>query len=508
MKSRPLPLWTGPLATAVLYVFCYPRFNAGGGLGWVVLVPFLWAVPRWPLKKAVRAGGAAGLLAHLGTLYWIYPTCRWGGVGHVVSALALLSLSAYLAVYWAAFAAAVKMADGMKIARPFFLAAAWVALEYARAHLLTGFPWLPLACTQWLVPKHLPLAALGGVYAVSFLVALFNGALALLLDGRLRGEPRWARPAGPAFLALAGLTALSVALWRHPPAEGPALRAAIVQGNIDQYKKWDQSYEDEIVAAYTGLTQTAAAAGPALIVWPETAVPGWIPNDEKYLKWVAGLAKAARIPILFGAVSRQSGRDYNAAFLMSPAGELIGQYRKRHLVPFGEYAPFQKILGRLDGVLNSLGSFDAGEDAGVVPGPVPLGVSVCFEGLFPGLVADFSRAGAKVLVNITNDGWYRDTAAPEQHFAANVLRAVENGRWVLRAANTGLSGFINPRGEVVEKSELLTAAVIQGPLVPADRETFYVRHGDWFAGACYLIVLAGVAGFFHKNRFFRRVPAS
>ncbi|MBL0351022.1 MAG: apolipoprotein N-acyltransferase [Elusimicrobia bacterium] len=489
--KRHIPLWVGPLATAVLYVFCFPRFNAGGWLGWVVLVPFLLAIPRWPLKKALIAGGLAGFGAHLGTLYWVYPTCRWGGVGIGVSALALVSLSAYLALYWSAFAAAVKAGEEMKTARPFFLAAAWVALEYLRAHLLTGFPWLPLAGSQWLVPKHLPLAAIGGAHAVSFMVALFNGALALAIDGRLRGEKRWARPAVPALLALVGLTAWSVALWRHPPAEGPALRAAIVQGNIDQYKKWDQNYEDEIVAAYTALTRTAAQESPALIVWPETAVPGWIPNDVKYLEWVAGLAKAARIPILFGAVSRQAGRDYNAAFLMSPAGELIGQYRKRHLVPFGEYAPFQKILGRLDGVLSALGAFDAGDEASVLAGPVPLGVSVCFEGLFPGLVADFSRAGAKVLVNITNDGWYRDNAAPEQHFSANVLRAVENGRWVLRAANTGISGFINPRGEILAKTALLTAAVLPGPLTATDRPTFYVRHGDWFAGGCCLIVLLG-----------------
>jgi apolipoprotein N-acyltransferase len=340
----------------------------------------------------------------------------------------------------------------------------WVVVEWLRSCFLGGFPWLTLACSQWQVPKHLPLAQLGGSYAVSFLIVLFNGTLfsALLAWGRKPGQRLAPLPGG---LALLVLTVCSVRLWQRPQVvAGDPISMAIVQGNIDQYKKWDRAYVDEIMSIYSALTRDAAQHKPHLILWPETAVPGWVPNEPEPTQWVSGLARATAVPLLVGAVTRETTGDFNAAFLVSSNGHWADIYRKVHLVPFGEFVPFRRLLSPFIRVLNDLGTFDAGPSAHVIStSGARLGVTICFEGFFPRLVRRFTANGAQVLVNITNDGWYRDTAAPEQHFAPSVLRAVENRRWVVRAANTGYSGFISPRGE---RTAMTAPDGTGGPLWP------------------------------------------
>ena len=431
----------------------------------------------------------------MGIFYWIYPTCRWGGVNPVVSFLAVAGLSAHWAFFWVLFGASLWLFSRRPLWEyPFWAAATWTVLEWLRGSLLSGFPWLTLACSQWQVPKHLPLAEIGGGYAVSFMIMLFNGALAVLLLGVLHRPRRWFAVV-PSLLALVGLTAWSIFLWRRPlPPAGAPIDVAVVQGNIDQYKKWDSAYEEEIVRSYSALTQEAGAKHPTLIVWPETAVPGWIPNDARYTQWVKSLAKDTNTHLLTGAVTRQEdNRDYNAAFLLSPTGEFLGLYRKMHLVPFGECVPLRALLTPFVGVLNELGSFEAGPGAELLPIPgARLGVNICFEGLFPRLISRFTQEGAQILINITNDGWYRHTAAPEQHFAASVIRAVENRRWVVRAANTGYSGFISPQGKVMGKTRLMEPSVLYGQPAPMDFQTWYVQHGDSLIGVLALFLFGGI----------------
>lgn len=457
----------------------------------------LVALPRMSAKSAVGWSFAAGWVSGLGVLYWVYPTCRWGGVNPAVSLLAVGALSGYTALFWLLFGGAVWVLSRRPLwERPFWAAAAWTSSEALRARLLSGFPWTPLSCSQWQVPPHLQLAEIGGGYAVSFLILLVNGTLAAALLGVFERPRRWLASV-PGLVAIVALIAGSVALWRRPLPGGPAFDVAVIQGNIDQYKKWDAAYEEEIVRSYSTLTREAALKKPVLIVWPETAVPGWIPNDPKITRWLTDAARESRTFLLIGAVSRQERGDFNAAFLLSPKGEIVGQYRKEHLVPFGEYVPLRPLLSRCVGVLNDLGSFSpGGEVSGLSFPEARLGVNICFEGLFPHLIRRFTVQGAQVLVNLTNDGWYRDTAAPEQHFAANVLRAVENRRWVVRAANTGYSGFISPRGEITGRTNLLEPAILFGRPQPMEGLTFYARHGDVFVGVCafFLLIGLGVVG--------------
>lgn len=504
VNSRPLiPLWraSAVLFTALIYVFSFPAFNFGS-LVWVLFVPFFLAVPSAPWAFTWRWSFLAGVLSSMGTLYWVYPTCRWGGVPSPVAALALGTLSLYLGLFWVLFGVGVRFfARAPLWQRPFWFAALWVCVEALRGHLFGGFPWLTLACSQWLVPKHLSLAEIGGSYAVSFLIVLFNGTVAVFCQGWV-ASPRNRAATLPAFLSLVALTAWSVWLWRRPlPLSGKPVPIAIVQGNIDQYKKWDRAYEEEIVHAYSTLTRQAAGSKPALVVWPETAVPGWVPNEERQTRWLTDLARSSKIFLLAGAVTRETSGDFNAAFLVSDDGNILGRYRKMHLVPFGEYVPLRRWFAPFIKALNDLGSFDQGPEPTVLPVPsARLGVTICFEGLFPHLVRQFSRNGAHILINITNDGWYRDTAAPEQHFSAAVLRAVENRRWMVRAANTGYSGFISPRGEIVSRTDLLKPAILEGVSFPIETQTFYVRHGDVWVVLCALFLICGVTIFYFKNK--------
>lgn len=488
-------------ASGFLYILCFPSFNHGQ-LAWIAFVPFLLAVPGFKWSEVLFWSFVSGWIGGMGLLYWVYPTCRWGGVNPVVSLLAVGALSAYVALYWVMFGASVKLFSARPLwERPFWAALAWTTLEGLRVHLFSGFPWLPLSCSQWQVPKHLPLAEIGGGYAVTFLILLFNGTLVALVQGFRTRPKRWFA-AAPGFVVLVGLTLWSISLWRQPlPVAGAPVKMALIQGNIDQYKKWDNSYEEDITRSYSSLTREASAGSPTLVVWPETAVPGWIPNDSRQTLWVQEQARENRTHLLVGAVSRQGDGDFNAAFLLSPEGEFVGQYKKNHLVPFGEYVPLQKVLARVVRVLNDLGSFNAGREQSVlsIPG-ARVGVNICFEGLFPDLIRRFPLNGAQILVNITNDGWYRHTAAPEQHFAASVLRAVENRRWVVRAANTGYSGFISPRGEIRGRTKLLEPAVLFGDPAPLDHLTFYTRYGDVFLRACALLFLAGIVSVLLKRK--------
>jgi apolipoprotein N-acyltransferase len=470
--------------SSILYVFCFPGWNRGQ-LAWIALLPLILSALAAPSKKsAFLCSFLAGLAANLGTLYWVYPTCRAGGVNVAVSVLALAALSAYCALYWGAFGAFVRKTAGLRDwARPFIQAAGWTALEVLRGRFLSGFPWLFLGNSQWNVPQHLPLTEIGGPFIVSFMLVLLNGGAALLC------KKRW-KPALAPLAALIALVAASVALSKsYRPPEGKPLKVALIQGNIDQYKKWDAAYEMDIVNTYTRLTLEASEEKPDLIIWPESSVPGWIPNDPKYLRWLADLAKTVRTPLLIGAVTRARG-DYNAAFLFDAEGKIVGRYRKRHLVPFGETIPFQSVLGRWIPVLNVLGEFDASDDWTVFPGGAA--VDICFESLFPDLVRGFVARGAGFSVNMTNDGWYLDTSAPDQHFASAMFRAVENRTWFLSVANTGVTAFVDPTGRMQGRIPRGEPGIARGTILPDPRGTFYTRHGDLFAWLCAFASLAAL----------------
>ncbi len=296
----------------------------------------------------------------------------------------------------------------------------------------------------------------------------------------------------------------------------------VVQPNVDQAVKWDTAYREETLARFDRLTGQLGSATD-LVIWPEAATPFVFEREPVYQLQLIALANRAQAPILFGSPAIRfypDRRPYllNSAYLLSPDGQLLGRYDKHHLVPFGEYIPLKSsLLMFLDKLVEGIGDFEAGPGptiltmtpkprssaagmAGTTPRPVKFGVAICYEVIFPNLVRQFAANGAEFLVTVTNDAWFGPSSAPSQHFAMVVFRSVENHLAFARAANTGISGFIDPFGRIVEATPIFTEQAIQATMRVWRPHTFYSRHGDVFAYGCVIIcALLCLFGYFRTK---------
>jgi apolipoprotein N-acyltransferase len=473
-------------------------------LAWIALAPLLCASFRARPWRGFFLGWLAGTLAYAGILYWIITTCKAADQSLFLSCLCLALLATFLGLYWGIWTAFVALATnrwgqtarGLWGLTPLF-AAAWVALEYLRTYLLSGFPWALLADTQWKNLLLIQIAALTGVYGISFLIAWGNAIVAAFLASWK--QRAYARPTA-AFITSGMLLSLlfsflygvhRIQSYRSEPALAPTLAVAVLQGNISQYLKWNQAYVDDIERTYSRLVDEAARKKPELIIWPETSVPGYLLQEPALRQWLTTAIQRSQTYHLVGAPVQESpNRAYNAAFALDARGDLLGEYDKIHLVPFGEIIPFGPILSRWINVLNELGGFTSGTRSSVLHvAGTRVGLNICYEAIFPNLVRHSVRQGAQWVANLTNDGWYMRTAEPWQHFIPNVFRAVENDRWVVRADNTGISGLINPVGHVEVASPIFQTRIVTGSIEPRTALTFYTRFGDLFAALCSLLCL-------------------
>jgi len=321
----------------------------------------------------------------------------------------------------------------------------------------------------------------------------------------LRGVPQSGR-AKQSFSTLYSLLStlliltalLSYGYYRlNQPFLGETLRASVIQGNIPQSQKWDSARTGGILDRYRRLTYQAAKDKPQFIIWPETSVPGDLEGEPILLGTITELAKEVNIPLLIGTIRAddESNKYFNNATLIDKSGDIIKSYSKLHLVPFGEFIPLENVFGFLRNIA-PIGDFKRGIEYTVFNlGDVKFSSLICFEDIFPSLVRRFAKNGAGLLINITNDAWFGDTSEPYQHAQASVFRAVELRRAVIRAANTGLSCFINPKGEIIASvkdkvgkeifvSGYKTAAI---PLVKT--RSIYTHYGDWLVALCLLFVL-------------------
>ena len=359
-----------------------------------------------------------------------------------------------------------------------------MTLEWLQGHLLTGFPWMLLGYTQHRMLPILQTARIWGVYGVSFLIVLVNGSIVSLL---VAGRSAWRGAIAPVLLLLAALLYGSSKPTPFP-SERP-VKVGIVQGSIPQGEKWQLDAREETVQRYVRLTRQVAGARCELIVFPETAFPFYLRHPENASNYalVTGLARELNVPMLVGSLERTDGRIYNRAFLISRTGEVVGHQDKVHLVPFGEYLPLEWIFGYLEGLTRESGRFapGAGHRALRLPGAeVPFGVFICYESIFPEIARAYANDGAEFLVNITNDAWFGTTAAPYQHLAMGVFRAVENGLPLIRSANTGISGAVDASGRVLVSTDLFEPAVLTAQVAPRRERTFYTRHGDLLVAFC------------------------
>ena len=503
------------LLSGVLLFLSFPSFGHPA-FAWIALLPLLVATARASSAiQAFRRGLLTGAVHFIGTIYWIPRVLEdFGGLSPAVSWGVHLLLVGYLALFPALFAVAIWMlcrrfGAAAVVAAP----AVWVTSELGRIYLFTGFPWELLGYSQTSVLWVAQLASVVGVLGVSALVASLSGSLAYLV---LAGPRR-------AGGVLAGTVALIVVClvfgnlrvqsdkWVDA---GIPLRVAVVQGNIAQNDKWDPALRDMILDKYLALTHRAVDEGASLVVWPEAATPFAFQIDSRSER-IRHLARERGVHLLLGTTDviwDDEPRYYNAAVLVDPGGATAGVYHKQHLVPFGEYVPMRDLLSFVSPLVENVGGFSAGDaPVTLIMGDQAIGVAVCYEIIYPGLVRGFVTGGSRLLTTVTNDAWYGRTAAPYQHFQQATMRAIEQGRFLVRAANTGISGVIDPYGRVIAQTALFQDDVLTTNVRLIDNLTLYTRYGDLLAFGCAIMTLAllMVVGVTHGTRpGWRRVTDS
>jgi apolipoprotein N-acyltransferase len=274
-------------------------------------------------------------------------------------------------------------------------------------------------------------------------------------------------------------------------AAAPKTRMTIVQGNIDQAIKWDPAYQVQTLKKYLALSSPARTGPTDLVVWPETATPFYfLHHRDMTAMLLRGIRRIARA-FLIGSPSLAQTQNavsyHNSAYLIDPEGRLLGKYDKTHLVPFGEYVPFKKWLPFLGKIVQEVGDFKPGKKGTILRlGDLRLGLQICFEIIFAGLSRSMAGNNADLLINMTNDAWFAKTSGPYQHFSMAIFRAVENRKTLVRAANTGISGFVDPAGRIIASTPLFQEASLTRPLAILNEKTFYTRFGDLFALACLI----------------------
>ena len=454
-------------------------------------------------------GLIAGFFHYITLLYWIIVVLgQYGNLSLPVSLLALLLLALFLALYPALFSClAARLNRGYFSV--FFTAALWVCLEYARAHLVTGFPWCLLGYSQYQQLAVIQIADILGIYGVSFLVVLVNGLLFHSFFRNKGGKTRllkwewlWVLLFATGTLTY-GFHQLSEKRIRNQ--KSPHINAAVVQADIDQSVKWKAEYQLRTIATYFRLSRSVRHSKPALVVWPETALPFFFQDAPGFLPEIRRLSNELNAALVFGspAYQRTTGKTsyYNRAYMIIPGLPSIQYYDKRHLVPFGEYVPLKQYLPFINHLVQAAGNFVPGEPQGPLKDrDLSLGVLICFEAIFPELARDLSKEGANLLVNITNDAWFGATSAPYQHLSMAVFRCVETGIPMVRAANTGFSAFIGSDGAIVLRSALFEEAILERSVpVPAASQTFHTRFGDLFALGLVLVSLLRLLWVFRKG---------
>lgn len=509
---RFVPRLAGSMACGILTAMAFPPFSRPE-LAWFSLVPMLLSLMGGSVRSGALVGFVAGCTFWLISLSWLL---RLGVTGCPVglAVLAWLLLSVCCAGYWAAFGAVSARLAGYAAsgrvwagrARFFLLIPLlWTGFEFLRARLFSGFAWNQMGVSLYGSTALIQIATLGGVYAMTWAILMTNAAIAVTLYGYwtwIRGKTR--SVVGWELFVACGIVAgmavggnRAIQAERQTAARMPVLRIAAVQPNVPQDKKWSEGEEAALYEALRVQTDFVLAAREQLdlIVWPETALPQPIQWDPVAYGFARGVATNG-VPLLFGALEvERNGMEplcYNSAFLMDSQGELAGVYRKRHLVPFGEYVPFDKVFPVLRRLVPLGYTCWPGTEATVLEvGSGALGILICFEDTVAELARDSVRAGARLLVNLTNDAWFDGSAGAVQHMAHCVFRCVENRTPAVRCANTGVTCFIDSTG-LIEGREVLAAAdwglcrdgfrMSQVALRDAGRTTVYGRYGDWTLG--------------------------
>lgn len=495
------------VASGLVLVLAFPGFNLNF-LAWVGLVPLFFAIDGKKAAQAFLISYASGLVFFLGSIYWLVHVTLPG----------MIVLALYLAFFFGAFGATASLAlspsKNLSIRVLYYIAlflipAAWVTCEWFRANLFSGFGWAALGYSQSLSLPLIQIADITGVYGVSFVIVMINIAIFLTLKGQQeRGstiEPSMVIAIVIVFICL-GYGYLRM----NNIFTGDMIKVTVIQGNIPQDEKWDMVFREKIMKKYERLTEKAAKEKSDLVVWPETSVPGFVEAEPDLLERMKKLVLDIKTPLLAGTLRedrRVKDRYYNSASLFLSDGNIEATYDKIHLVPFGEYIPLKNIFSFVEKIAPApIGDVTKGKDYTVFSLMIHrsskakdaivrstrkanFSCLICFEDMFPDIAREFVKKGANFLVNITNDAWYKRTAAAWQHVEGSVFRAVENRVAVVRATNTGVSCFIDQKGKITDRVEeagesLFVDGFRTSEVLMTNIRTFYNLYGDLFVYIC------------------------
>ncbi len=515
--------WILSIISGLLIGFSFPRYGVSI-FAWFAFVPLLLALRNSTNGKSYVYGFLTGIIANIIILYWVVVAMnKYGGINIIVSIIALILLSIIMSgLYYGTFTFIINLFGNASIVGEFiYVPVLWVLLEYIKTFLFSGFPWELLGYSQYRDLALIQVSRFTGVYGVSFIIMLFNTLLYEIIVWWYDIERiRTAKYPWIFLKVIAVFLLITVSLVYGEikmdsinnaiKKTKATLNVSLIQGNIDQSIKWNRSYQSSTMAEYFSLTDRAIKLSHTdLVIWPETATPFFFQSTSDYGAAMSDFVKTNHVYLLFGSPAYKfthKGVEYfNSAFLMSPSGNILGRYNKRHLVPFGEYLPLKHVFFFLKKLTSMLGDFTPGKSNQLLHyDNVKAGILICYEIIFPQLSQQDSRDGANLLVTITDDAWFGDTSAPYQHLSMAVFRAVENDRFVVRAANTGISAVISPTGKILEQTKLFVPGFINYRVALINTKTFYTLNGDLFVLICAVIFIVFVVVYAYKFMFIKK----
>lgn len=488
LKSILLPALSGLLGFASL-----PALGQGY-LAWFAQVPLLLFLLRRPSGgRAFLGGVVAGFVQFACLLSWIPPVLvNYGGVPALVAwvlfALLMIAIALYPGFACGLTGACMQRAGkGLLFLFPF----AWVTAEVLLSFtLFGGFPWMLAGYSQTRNLALIQIADITGVYGVSFVVLCVNAGIVWLFHGGVRKPKRLLPVLGALGLVTACVSYGFRSLQRWDGAS-PRYTAALLQGNISADDP-DDLMRRKFEGDYLAMAARIKSSRVDLLVLPESPAPKSYQLDEEYRQRLQELARHYSLGIVFSNVAFAEApgdsRYFNSAYFLDQDGRMRGRYDKIHLVPFGEYVPMKSVFFFLESITREVSDFSPGREYVQVETPAGrMSAIICFEAVFPGLVRKFVARGSKLIVNLTNDAWYGDSAAPHQHLEMARWRAIENRRYILRAANSGISAIIDPAGRVCASTGLMKQDTCLGRFDFVSYRSLYTRAGDVFAALCAII---------------------
>ncbi|MGD9366364.1 MAG: apolipoprotein N-acyltransferase [Desulfobacteraceae bacterium] len=506
------------ILSALMLTLAFPKADQGW-LAWIALVPWLLALRQLGFKSGFLLGFGFGMAHHLGLVYWTVHTMHhYGHLPMVQAVMVLILFSGYLSVFTALFSGIAAWLIRKPLHLVVLAPALWICLEMLRTWLFTGFPWALLGYSQYKYLWIIQVADLFGVYGLSGLVVCSNVVFTLVILSWL--ELDWHDVVLSKKISIRCVAAFAMIMAAVLVYGGLRTRAidkiastsdpvevAVIQGNIDQAHKWDPRFQMLTTVKYRNLSLNSSVQDADLVIWPETATPFYFLDDRVLTGMVVEGIKTAKAHFVIGSPSYAAGKEsliyHNSAYLVSPEGQVEGKYDKVHLVPFGEYVPLKRWLPFINKMVAQVGDFKPGHEGNTLAWEGHrIGMLICYEVIFPGLARAMAQNGAHLLVNITNDAWFGRTSAAFQHFSMAVFRAVENRRHLARAANTGISGFIDPCGRIVALTQLYQEATVKYRISLLEVSSLYNRWGEWPLGIIVFATLSIYIGrhFFSRNR--------